>query len=192
MAIAYVRVSTDKQEVSNQLNAISVYCLANNLTIERTIEINGISSRRSSSERKIDEVLALPAGSLLIVSQLDRLGRSLTELVNIVESLKKHKIELHIIDRRMIIKPNNTDLTSTILTTTFALLSEIERSLISERTRSGLARVRLIKKLGRPLKHEFNPIAVADLIKNYGQRATARQLGCTLSSLQYFIKRTNI
>ena len=74
--IAYIRVSTSQQDVSNQRLEILEYARRNDLKVDDFLEIE-VSSRRTLKERRIEELLSrLHSGDTLIVSELSRLGRS--------------------------------------------------------------------------------------------------------------------
>jgi DNA invertase Pin-like site-specific DNA recombinase len=92
--IAYLRVSTGGQELSNQRLAILNYAQHHQLQIERFLEIQ-VSSRKSLKERGIEGLFeGMQAGDLLLVSELSRLGRSVGQIIQIVDDLIKHKIKL--------------------------------------------------------------------------------------------------
>jgi DNA invertase Pin-like site-specific DNA recombinase len=89
--IAYIRISTDKQDLDNQKLSILNYARNNNFRIDDFIEIK-MSSKKSDKERKIDELLKeLNQGDTLIVCELSRLGRSLGQIIKIVDELIKNK-----------------------------------------------------------------------------------------------------
>jgi DNA invertase Pin-like site-specific DNA recombinase len=85
--IAYVRVSTVAQDVQNQKLEILEYARKNDLRVDDFLEIE-ISSRKTQKERRIEELLSrLSTGDTLIVSELSRLGRSTTEVIDLVNGL---------------------------------------------------------------------------------------------------------
>ena len=87
--IAYLRVSTGGQELSNQRLAILDYAQHHHLHIDRFLEIQ-VSSRKSLKERGIDGLFAgMQAGDLLLVSELSRLGRSVGQVIQIVDDSKR-------------------------------------------------------------------------------------------------------
>jgi putative DNA-invertase from lambdoid prophage Rac len=94
--------------------------------------------------------ICLKKGDKLIVSELSRLARSMRETHNIVHDIAKRKAELHVIKQNLVTKGAN-DLSTKIYINSFAMAAEIERDLISQRTKNGLARVKAEgKKLGNP------------------------------------------
>lgn len=153
MIYGYIRVSTDEQSVDSQKNVISRYCVEKKMMVDEWIALE-VSSRKSLRQRRIEELLSkLGKDDVVIVSELSRLGRSIKEVLGIIERLTQQcGSRLILVKQNMDIKPNNTnDLTNKILITVFAMLAELERDFISERTKEGLA-ARKAKglKLGKP------------------------------------------
>jgi DNA invertase Pin-like site-specific DNA recombinase len=148
--IAYLRVSTDGQDLKNQKLEILDYAQKHSFTINDWIEVK-VSSRKSTKERLVDQLLnQLETGGCLIVSELSRLGRSVSQIIAIVDELIKKKVKVIIIKQGMIINGKNDIATKTMITM-FSLFAEIERDLISERTKCGLIRAKSEGKLiGRP------------------------------------------
>ena len=149
--IGYIRVSTDKQTTENQRLAILEYCNhGKNLKVDKWIEVT-VSSRKSSKDRKLDELIEqLEAGDTLIVSELSRLGRSVGQVATLVDTLVKASVKIISIKEDMVLngKPN---IQTKVMLTMFSLFAEIERDLISERTKEGLKRAKAEgKQLGRP------------------------------------------
>lgn len=148
--IAYLRVSTVKQDLQNQMIEIENYCSKEGIKIDETIRVE-LSSRRSRKDRLIDNLLKdLRSGDTLVVAELSRLGRSLVEVVDTVNTLIKKKVKFVAIKQGMQINGKN-DMATKMLVGMFGLMAEIERDLISERTKAGLVRARAEgKKLGNP------------------------------------------
>jgi putative DNA-invertase from lambdoid prophage Rac len=169
--LGYLRVSTDRQDLENQRLEIEKYCKANSLTVDDYLQIE-ISSRKTTKERRIDELLSrLSRADTLIVSELSRLGRSVGELCRIVDSLIKKQVRLVVIKQNMVINGKH-DMASKTMVTMFALFAELERDLISERTKMGLAVAKAKgKKLGNPnlpkdnLKRQENAQAFSDTLR---------------------------
>ena len=90
--VAYLRVSTRSQDLANQKLTILEFSQKRRFPIDRFIE-SRISSRQSPLERRIEELLAaLEPGDRLLVSELSRLGRSLSQVIQIVDTLVHRKI----------------------------------------------------------------------------------------------------
>ncbi len=149
--IAYLRISTDKQSLKNQKLEILDYSHKNNMKITDFLEVQS-SSRKSSKDRLLDTLFdKLKSDDTLIVSELSRIGRSLGQIIKIVDHLVKHQIKFISIKENIIINPGKQDIQTKVMITMFGLFAEIERDLISERTKSGLKAAKDKGKiLGRP------------------------------------------
>lgn len=148
--VAYLRVSKDTQDVKNQKLAILEFAQREKMEVDDFVEIT-VSSRKSTKERKIDLLLEqMGSGDTLIVSELSRMGRSVGEIITTVGTLVKKKI--HFIAVKEGIRLNGSqDMQTKVMVTMFSLFAEIERDLISMRTKEGLAAAKASgKKLGRP------------------------------------------
>ena len=147
---AYLRVSTSSQDLANQKLAILEFSQKRRFPIDQFIE-SRISSRKSPLERRIDEMLGtLDPGDRLLVSELSRLGRSLSQVIQIVETLVRRKIRFIAI-KEAIEFDGKQDLRTKVMIALFGLFAEVERDLISERTKEGLAAAKAKGKLlGRP------------------------------------------
>ena len=148
--VAYLRVSTRSQDLANQKLAILEFSQKRRFTVDQFIE-SRISSRKSPFERRIDEMLGtLQPGDRLLVSELSRLGRSLSQMIQIVETLVRRKIRFIAI-KEAIEFDGQQDLRTKVMIALFGLFAEVERDLISERTKEGLAAAKAKGKLlGRP------------------------------------------
>jgi len=149
--IAYLRVSKSNQDINNQKLSILDYAQKNNIKIHEFIELNR-SSRKSPKERGIDALLSkLKPGDRLIVGELSRLGRSLGQIIQIVDQLIKKNISFVAAKENIIIDGKKQDIQTKAMGAMFGLFAEIERDLISQRTKQGLAVARAKGKLlGRP------------------------------------------
>ena len=148
--IAYLRVSTNTQDLNNQKLAILDFARKERFQVDEFVEIT-ISSRRRQQRSQLQETIGqLNKGDRLIVSELSRLGRSLGQVIAIIDSLVKRKI-LFVAIKEAIRFEGKQTLQSKVMVTLFALFAEVERDLISERTKEGLAAARAKGKLlGRP------------------------------------------
>ena len=128
------------------------YCDKEGLKIDKWLELE-ISSRRSTKDRRIDELVTnLKSNDRLVVSELSRLGRSTGEVINLIKLLTDQQVEFISIKQGLRINSQNSkDMTSKVMITIFSLLAELERDLISERTKMGMAKAKALgKKIGRP------------------------------------------
>ena len=163
--IAYLRVSSLKQDLENQKHEITEYCRKNDIEVSEWLEVE-MSTRKTKKERRIDELLSkLKKDDTLIISELSRLGRSLSEVVLIVEELIKKQVRLIAIKQGITLngKPDITTKTTIFM---FSMFGEIERDLISQRTKMGLANAKAKgKKLGNPNLPKDNKIRQEKALK---------------------------
>lgn len=150
--IGYIRVSTDQQDLQNQQHSILNYANKNSLGKVEFIEVK-MSSRKKDEDRKIDELFdTLKAGDHLIVSELSRIGRSVVNVVTIVNQLIALGVNLHILKEQLFIKPNVQNPFTDFQINIFSAFAQLERDLISKRTKEALqARKAKGIKLGKPV-----------------------------------------
>ena len=157
----YARVSTSFQSLKNQRHEIFEYAHKNNILIDKIVEIE-ISSTKNKKERLIDETLSnLTRGDVLIVTKLDRLGRSTVEVLQIIEDIKAKGIILHIIQDGLIIDCNISNPINDMLLALLSGFGQMERNFISERTKSALAQrkaqgIKLGRKKGAIVKSIYD------------------------------------
>lgn len=149
MIYAYIRVSTDKQTTENQRFEIQKFCQRENLQVDVWV-METISSTQDLKKRKLGRLLhKLKSGDILIASELSRLGRNLLQVMSILHLCMNKNVQV------WTIKDNyrlGADIQSKVLAFAFGISAEIERDLISQRTKEALMRVRAAGKvLGRPL-----------------------------------------
>jgi len=136
--IAYLRASTDKQDVNNQKLEILEYARRNKFYIDDFIEIT-ISSRKTIKQRRIDELVQrLEDFDTLVVTELSRLGRSTAEVINLMNELSARNIRVLVLKQNLDLKNDKTDMTSKIMVTLLSLFAELERDFISSRTKEAL------------------------------------------------------
>jgi len=135
--IAYLRVSTNQQDLKNQHYEVLNYAQKNSMQVDDFIEVE-VSSRKSTGERKIDCLLSqLCAGDRVIVSELSRIGRSTVEVLNTIKKMTDLGVTIIAIKQNLTISGHG-DIQSKVMVTLFSLFSELERDLISERTKRAL------------------------------------------------------
>ena len=185
---AYLRISTGKQDLKNQRLELHEYARKNGLKIDEFIEVE-ISSRKTPEARKIDVLLKkLNAGDLLLVSELSRLGRSVGQVIQIVDELIKEQVGFVAVKENIRLNGKH-NIQSKTMVTLFGLFAEIERDLISERTKQGLIAARAKgKQLGRPRGSgkskldKFKP-EIAALLKNGSTKTfIAKRYGTSISN----------
>ena len=132
--VAYLRVSTPQQDASSQRLAILEYARKHDLHIDDFIEATA-SGQASEKRRRLDELTnALQPGDRLVVSELSRLGRSLGQVVAVLDALAKAGVVFVALKENIRVE-GKRDIQTKVMTTLFALFAEVERDLISERTR---------------------------------------------------------
>lgn len=148
MVVAYLRISTSKQHIDNQREEICRYAAMRSLTVDKW-DRDVVSGTTSSCERKLGNLIrSLASGDHLIVTEISRLSRKLLEIMNIIQDCVERGVILHSIKEGYIFEDN---LNSKILGFAFGLVAEIERNLISSRTKEALAVRRANgQRLGRP------------------------------------------
>ncbi len=149
MTYGYIRVSTDKQTVENQRFEITRFCQKNNLHIDSWIE-ETISGTLTPDKRQLGNLLNhIQKDDLIISSELSRLGRSLFMIMSILNLIMEKGARI------WTIKDNyrlGDDIQSKVLAFAFGLSAEIERNLISQRTKEALQLKKAQNvKLGRPV-----------------------------------------
>ena len=192
MIYGYIRVSTDRQNVANQRHEIEVFAVKNNIIIDKWVE-EVISSRKLLQERRLGKLLKrLKKGDVLIATELSRLGRNLMEVMGILQTCLEKDCQIWTLKENYRL---GADIQSKVLAFAFSLASEIERQLISERTRLSLQRLKDEgRHLGRPfgftyrkLEKEHNRIKSL-LDKGVTKAEIARLLNCTWTTLHRYIK----
>ena len=136
MIAAYLRVSTEKQTLANQQNEIARFAESRNLHIERWITETASGKRRSRERQLGLLVRRMKRDDTLIVTELSRLSRTLTDIMAIVGDLLKKEVRLYSTKDRYAF---DDTINSKVLCFAFGLVAEIERNLISMRTREALA-----------------------------------------------------
>jgi DNA invertase Pin-like site-specific DNA recombinase len=148
--VAYIRISTGGQDLDSQRLAILDYAHRQGLRVDTFVEAR-VSSRRAAVKRGLPTVLEqVHPGDLLLVSELSRLGRSVGQIIQLVDRLITQRVRLVAIKEHIQLD-GAQDLQTKVMITLFGLFAEIERDLIAERTKEGLAAARAKGRLpGRP------------------------------------------
>jgi len=147
--VAYLRASTDKQDLNHQKLEILEFARKKEIRIDEFVEIT-ISSRKTSKQRRIDELVGmLIETDTLVVTELSRLGRSTAEVIALVNALILRNIRVITIKQNLDIA--NQDMNAKIIITLFSLFGVLERDLISLRTKEALAAKKASgQQLGKP------------------------------------------
>lgn len=189
---AYIRISTDKQLCLNQRYEIENYAKTNGITITKFVE-EVISSRKPLKERGLYKLLKkLKRDDILIATEISRLGRNILEIMSILkECLDKGCLIITLKENYRL----GSDLQSKVLAFAFGLASEIERQLISQRTKESLKRLKDEgKHIGRPFGKGYRKLCkrhkkIMELLnKKVSKAEIARLMGCSWTTLHRYIK----
>ena len=191
---AYVRVSTDKQTLENQRSEISRFATSRGITIDHWIE-EVVSGKVKEKDRKLGRCLKkMKKGDILIISELSRLSRTLLEIMSIVRTILEKGVVLYSVKENCCLGDN---INSKVILFAFGLAAEIERDLISMRTKEALAArkeqgVVLGRKPGVCPKIEMLKQYEEQILKDYasGARIThlSKAYGVSRDTMSRFIK----
>lgn len=194
MIYGYIRVSTDKQTLENQRYELNQFCEKSVLVVDKWIE-ETISGSKSLQDRKLGKLLKkMRKDDILICSELSRLGRNLLMIMGILNECMNRDIQV------WTIKDNyrlGSDINSKVLAFAFGLSAEIERNLISQRTKEALARKKAEGViLGRPVGRKSSKTKLTGqekkiqelLDKRVSYSAIGRILGVHRLTVSAFVK----
>jgi DNA invertase Pin-like site-specific DNA recombinase len=137
--LVYLRTSTDKQDINHQKVEILEYARREKIHIDDFIAIS-ISSKRERRARRIDELLQrLADGDTLIVTELSRLGRSTGEVIDLIDELVQGGVQVFVLKQNLKLDKDQDDIQSLTMITLLSLFAEMERMMISKRTKEALA-----------------------------------------------------
>ena len=148
MVYGYIRVSTDRQTVENQRFEIKHFCQENNLKVDKWIA-ETISGTKEINKRRLGKLLkGVKKDDIIICSEISRLGRSLFMIMSVLNRCMEIGAKVWTVKDSYRL---GDDITSKVLAFAFGISAEIERRLISQRTKEALARKKSEGvKLGRP------------------------------------------
>ena len=144
---AYLRVSTDQQDVDNQRYGLLEYANANGLGTLQFIE-DTISGRHAWRDRALGQLLSetTQAGDVVLFAEISRMARSTLQVLEMLEHAMRRSLIIHVAKQRMVL---DGSMQSRIMATVLGLTAEIERELIAQRTTEALAKR---KTAGQPLE----------------------------------------
>lgn len=199
MIYGYLRVSTDTQDYENQKTG--VIALANRLgvTIDKFIVDDGVSGAKDPKKRALGPAMKkMKCGDMVLCSELSRLGRELYMIMRILEYFANKGIKLYTDKDNFHLED---DIQSKVLAFAFGLSAEIERRLISQRTKEALA---LRKAQGIHVGRRYGSknsiykltgkekLVKEMLDKGVSKAAIARKLHIDRTTLWRFLKQTDI
>lgn len=198
MNYGYIRVSTDKQTTKNQKFEIKNFSKAKDIIIDEWIE-EKISSTKKLDDRQFGHLLKrMKKGDILIVSELSRMGRNLMQIMKILHDCMEKDIQVFTCKENYELGNN---INSKVLAFAFGLSAEIERNLISQRTKEALARKKAEGViLGRPIGSKSTTLKLTGkeeeikrlLKKKVSYSAIGRILNVHRLTVTSFIKENNL
>ena len=195
MIYGYIRVSTDKQTLENQVFEVENFCTQESITIDQWIT-EKISGTKDYEKRELGRAIKkLKIGDILICSEISRLGRNLFQIMTILNRCMQREAQVWTIKEHYRL---GADIQSKVLAFAFSLSAEIERNLISQRTKEALARIKASgKKLGR-VKGSKNSTRILDGKKEFilqqrrfgiPRAKIARELGVSPSLMYKYLTK---
>ncbi len=194
--IAYLRVSTDEQDIEK--NKFDILHLANEKGLGKVEWVEEtVSGRVSWKKRQIAHIVEeLQQGDHLIVSELSRLGRSMLECMEILSIASQKGIHLYAVKGNWQL---DNSIQSKIIAMAFSMAAEIERDLISQRTKEALAaKKKAGVKLGRPTGvgksrlDQHRPEIEALLTNGSTQKFIAQRYDTTEANLSRWMKNHSL
>lgn len=193
--IGYIRVSSNKQTCEHQHFEIEQFAHQNNIIVDRWVE-ETISSRKALNKRQLGRLLEeLKEGDILISAEISRLGRSLLEVMHILENCLNKNCQVWTIKEHYRL---GNDIQSKVMAFAFGLSAEIERNLISQRTKASLDNIRATgKRLGRPFAAQSKKLKLSrntKKIKNwldagFTKYRIAKMMSVSPATVSNFINR---
>jgi DNA invertase Pin-like site-specific DNA recombinase len=187
---AYLRVSTNQQDVDNQRHGILEYANQKSLGQLKFIG-DSVSGQKRWRDRELGKLLTKTAqsGDVIIFAEISRMARSTLQVLEILECCVQRGLSVHIAKQRMVL---DDSMPSRITATVLGLAAEIERELISMRTTEALG-----KTLGRPKGKQSAKLKLDAreqeirmyLAKGISKRSIAKLVDCAPSTLYYWLKR---
>lgn len=197
MVYGYIRVSSDKQTVENQRFEIERFCSSEDIQVQGWIE-ETISGTKNYRKRQLGKLLRrVGKDDVIICSELSRLGRSLFMIMEILSLCMEKECRVWTIKDGYRL---GDDIQSKVLAFAFGLSAEIERNLISQRTKEALARLKaegrtLGRPKGVPLPQEHYRLYRHDayicraVAAGVSYRAIAHHLHCSRNTLVRYLRR---
>jgi len=171
LAVGYARVSREDEDIGNQVHAIEDYSKQNNLTLVGVFKDVGVSGAKPAMERDgfkqmLNALESMQAIRTIVVFDITRLGRDMLDVMDTYKYLTEKGYNILFVKHPELNVIQSTPLAEAVRKATLAMLSvtaEIERALISERTRSALARA---KAMGKHIGRKGTQIPI-DVVKQY-------------------------
>jgi DNA invertase Pin-like site-specific DNA recombinase len=190
---AYLRVSTDAQDVAAQKSGVVAYCIEQRFAAPAFVE-DTASGRKSWRDRSLGALIGrCQSGDVLVVAEVSRLARSTLQVLEIMQECATREIRLHVVKSRIVL---DGSLQAKVIATVFGLAAEIERDFIAARTREALQKMKADgARLGRP-PGPAKRLALDDQAEKIDQylglkldkRAIAKLVGCAPNTLYKWLR----
>ncbi len=196
MNYAYIRVSTEKQTIENQRQEIQRFADEKNIKLDKWVK-ETVSGTKDKRDRRLGTLIKkMKKGDILIISEISRLSRKLMDIMEILRICMEKEITVYSIKEGYEL---GDTIVSKVLAFAFGLSAEIERNLISQRTKEGLARARSQGvKLGRKVGGKNAKYKLTDkedrliqllVVERRSKAYAAKKLKCSVSCLNAHVKR---
>lgn len=200
--VMYARVSTHNQSIDSQKSSIYKYCNKHKITIDEEILCEAVSAKMDEDKRKITELKAtLQSGDTCIISSLDRLGRSIHQIVALINWFVEEEVNLIVVDNEAIrVRAGSDDLTTRLITTIFGILAEVEHKVLKDRIQSGvkLAQERGVKfgrKKGAFVKSRLDgkeAVIAAAIYAGIPKTRIAKDMSISTTALNNWLQRRKV
>lgn len=174
--IGYIRVSTTDQNTSRQLSDLTI-------ELDKIFEekVSGATREREQLKALIDYVRD---GDIVYVHSIDRLGRSLIDLKNIIEELKIKGVTVIFVKNGLEFNASQSNSTHELMFNILASFAQFERDMIKERQAEGIAKAKAAGKYKGKSRKVTNQQILDKLAEGFSIRKTAEILGCGISTVQ--------
>lgn len=192
---AYYRVSSDKQDYNSQKVGVVDYCQKSGLNIDKEIIDDGVSGVIKAKDRNLWKIIkSAKNGDYLITSELSRLGRSTSDVLNTCNVLAENGVNVYFVKQAMGLDQSPMGKMMLAILSAFA---EMERDLIRQRSIEGLEKAkREGKHLGRPKGATYRKLKIDEVLElvraGFNKSEIARLLFCDWATLHRFCKENQI
>lgn len=148
MIYAYTRVSTKGQFLENQEYGIKEFCKQRGMQVDVWVE-EKVTGTKKAEDRKLGDLLRnCQKGDTIITTEISRIGRSVVDVLGVMNTLKQKEVVLIAIKQNFVL---DDSLSALMISTIFSLMAQVEKEILSQRVKEGLAaRKAAGMKLGRP------------------------------------------
>lgn len=189
MNYAYYRVSTDKQDYENQKYGVVDFCRKKQIKINKEY-VDEVSGTVDFRKRELGKIIKrLKKGDILVCSEISRLGRKILMIMEVLQKIMEKGAFLYTVKENYELGDN---ITSKVLAFAFGLSAEIERDLISQRTKEALKKAKEKGiKIGRPKGSTYRKLKKREVVycikRGYNKAQIAREFCVDWNTVHRFI-----